>query len=545
VGLAPEEQAAPIASPIATIRLLLAAYAETLKVINALPAMPMVATRWHWWSRSDAPIRIPRVSWMLRSLTVWHIDRVLDGAERVFRRRSALGIAEEGEADALTAVAEFRASLPSRSRALRLGVLSLATLVLARLLATLLPHLAGHARIRTATALDRLFDSTLGALQFTATSIGSALAALFTASPAALAAAAALLIASLYLILRPVSTAFRLKRLLLNLYPHAESMRSETPASWSVTRSTGVYRLEQKTFAAFDARCPSEPPLDLLVCLTMPIALIAVCVLSSAGLADVSTSWWSTLALVGFVLVFYGTPAGMRLAWLAAAWRARQGSPRSGWLLADDVSVSWRTKPVRCRSPVLICWLSFMYPFTYVLAWLPWWSTARDLRDLGRAHGVKPLQDIRPAAQAFAVGPGVFCYGILPLIMLLRAPRYIREAQMAIGLEQPVSRQIAWLAPIWPVLCLLLQRELNRLWQAEGSDTRPFGPVIDPALPIDAAPAISQMVSPEARPAGLDSLAPVGEGDGERGESVLPQHGPDDRADPGRVEGTADHVQAP
>jgi hypothetical protein len=58
--------------------------------------------------------------------------------------------------------------------------------------------------------------------------------------------------------------------------------------------------------------------------------------------------------------------------------------------------------------------------------------------------------------------------GAPALVVLFRAPRYISEAQAAIGLEHPVTRHIAWLAPIWPVLCVLLQRELNRLWQAQG-----------------------------------------------------------------------------
>ena len=80
---------------------------------------------------------------MLRSLTLWHIDRVLSGAERTFHRRSALGIAKAGEAEALGAVAEFRASLPSRSKALRIGVLVIAALVVAHLLAILLLHYRG------------------------------------------------------------------------------------------------------------------------------------------------------------------------------------------------------------------------------------------------------------------------------------------------------------------------------------------------------------------------------------------------------------------
>jgi len=61
----------------------------------------------------------------------------------------------------------------------------------------------------------------------------------------------------------------------------------------------------------------------------------------------------------------------------------------------------------------------------------------------------------------------------------------VREAQAATGLERLVLRRIAWLAPIWPVLCVLLQRELNRLWQ--GSCPRVDQPdeVIDlAALPV-------------------------------------------------------------
>ncbi len=211
--------------------------------------IPMVATGWHWWSRQGAPIRLPRVSWMLRSLTLWHIDRVLSGAEGVFHRRSALGIAGAGEANALSAVAEFRASLPSRSKALRIGVLVIATLVVAHLLATLLLQIGTH-HLETnsqGTIANQLIGNTLGSLQLTFGSIGPAVDNLvdnlFKASPSGLGTAALLLLVSLYLILWPIASAFRLKRLLFNLYPHADSMRGSTAATWSVPRSTGVYSL--------------------------------------------------------------------------------------------------------------------------------------------------------------------------------------------------------------------------------------------------------------------------------------------------------------
>jgi hypothetical protein len=311
VGVARGVQAAQ--SPIATVRLLLLAYADTLDVIDGLPVIPMVATGWHWWSRPAAPIRLPRVRWMLRSLTLWHIERVLGGAERVFRRRTALGIAAPGEADALTAVTDFRASLPSRSRVLRVAALAIAALVLARVVATLLSHLGTHGALTAPTAAERLYDNVLGAL-LSPSSLGSAV----TAPLIGLALNGVLLGLCLYLIVRPVAGAFRLKRLLLNLYPHADSMRGSTPATWSVSRSTGVYRLERETFAFFGARVPGEPPLDLLASLAPPIVWVAVCAAVAVGISATERTWGSFGNSVLFLIIVC-TPAVIRLAWLAAA----------------------------------------------------------------------------------------------------------------------------------------------------------------------------------------------------------------------------------
>jgi hypothetical protein len=276
-------------------------------------------------------------------------------------------------------------------------------------------------------------------------------------------------------------------------------MRGSTPATWSVSRSTGVYRLEQETFAAFGARVPGEPPLDLLASLALPIIWIA---LWAAASYVAEPTNWDAFAFSAFLLIIFCTPAVIRLAWLAAAWRARNGRPRSVWLLADEVSVPWRTKPVRCRSPVLICWLSLMVPLLYVIAWWPWWSTAHDLREMGRAYDVKHLRDMHPVAQALAVSPAALLLGGLPaLIVLLRAPRYVREAQAATGLGRQVNRHLAWLAPLWPVLCVLLQRELNRLWQAQHVRIGPHAPGTDLPRTIDATAQAQSIASDASRKA--------------------------------------------
>jgi hypothetical protein len=480
-GMLGEPSLKGTADAIATVRRLLVSYTDTLDVLDCLPAMPVVATGWHWWSRPGAPIRLPRVSWMLRSLTLWHIDHVLSGAEKMLHRRSALGIAGAGEADALRAVAEFRASLPSRSKALRIGGLVVAALVVARLLTTFLVDVfPGHVDPGSpGSVANQLFDKTLGGLQLTSSSIGPAIDNVFKASPAVLTLAALFLLVSVYLIMWPVASAFRLKRLLLNLYPHADSMRGSTPASWSVSRSAGVYGLERETFAMLGGRVPGEPPLDLVVSLAIPTAWIVFWVFGFV-IADFLEPTGSPDFLgdvLGLLLVFI-PPAAIRFAWLAAARRARSGLPRSAWLFADEVTVPWRSEPVRCRSPLLIGMLSVWAPGLFLIVGWLWRSTSRDLRDLGCAYNVRHLRGMHPAAQALAVGPGIVLLGIPALVVLFRAPRYISIAQAAIGLERPVTRHIAWLAPMWPVLCVLLQRELNRLWQAQsmqdGERTQPM-----------------------------------------------------------------------
>ncbi len=141
--------------------------------------------------------------------------------------------------------------------------------------------------------------------------------------------------------------------------PSEANAARSTPASWSVSRSAGVYSLERETFAMLGGRVPGEPPLDLVVSLAIPTAWIVFWVFGFV-IADFLEPVGSPDFLgdvLGLLLVFI-PPAAIRFAWLAAARRARNGLPRSAWLFADEVTAPWRSEPVRCRSPLLIGMLS-------------------------------------------------------------------------------------------------------------------------------------------------------------------------------------------
>jgi hypothetical protein len=306
---------------------------------------------------------------------------------------------------------------------------------------------------------------------------------------------------------------FRLKRLLLSLYPDPAGKLATTPASRSMTRAEGIYDLERETFALLGARVPSEPPLDLLTSALVPTCWIAfwVRLLVANGRDDAALGYIGghlNLEFVFFVaaaqllpaLLLSLPPAALRLAWLAAAWRARTGRTRSTWLLGDEVRVSWHPTPVHLRSPLLIGWPALMYlsfmcrfflwwpadPVTWaviLVTWLAllrlWWSTARDLRGLGRKYGLdrlhrrNPLWRLPAGAQVLVLAS--LC--LLPSpVMLFFAARQVREAQLAVGIGTPIARSVAWLGfilPVLPVQCALLQRQLNRIWLAEATHTAP------------------------------------------------------------------------
>ena len=166
-----------------------------------------------------------------------------------------------------------------------------------------------------------------------------------------------------------------------------------------------------------------------------------------------------------------GAPPIVRLGWLWEVWRARRDGVERPMLLRTRIAVPWREKPVRGRSPLLVFLLTASFAL-WPLLMLMWVGTARDLRSLGEARGVKRLRHLHPIGSAICLW--------LYLIPLFRAPRRIRDAQLVLEVPNPVSQHLAWLTPLWPVQCALLQRELNRLWLAAEGSTAPDEPAAAP-----------------------------------------------------------------
>ncbi len=448
---------------------LLTAYAATLDLVDRVGPVPLVAVGRRWIAPMTGPLRLPRPAFMLRALTVRHMDAVLAGLERRGRRRAALGSELPSLAGDAVAVADFRASLPPISWRLRATGLVLAVLVVARVLGSVVPRdfdllttwLPGQ------DGITKLLDSTFETFEPSATNVGAAFDSLLAASAAELLAFGLLLGLAAFIVLRPVATAFRLKRMLLNIYPGGASALRSIPASWSVCRSVGVYALERDALATLGGRPPREVPLDLVVSLVLALGLATFYVVGGALVAseDLAIVW----AILGS-LVVYATPAAVRVAWLTAAWRSRAGRGRGGGLIAEELDVDWRADTVRRRSPLLIGLAGALAPYGLTGWW--WWRVSNELRDFGHARDVPAASGpLKPSVETIMMSIG--CYVVVPpFIVIITAVSRVRAAQVAAGLARPLNPRIVWLAPVFPLLCGLLQRELNRLWDATATPAR-------------------------------------------------------------------------
>jgi hypothetical protein len=184
-----------------------------------------------------------------------------------------------------------------------------------------------------------MIDSMSALLNPTARSLGEMGTALLAAKPRELLALTVTATIALYIVLRPIVTGFKLKRLLLNTYPTAEEGIRSHSMRWSSPRATGLYRLEDELFGSLHARRPLEIPLDLIVSsliLLLPLASWAVVTPrlivfrltrgQSLGWHAPPTANFQPIyeALVILGLVFFVLPA-IRLAWLLLTWWQRTG----------------------------------------------------------------------------------------------------------------------------------------------------------------------------------------------------------------------------
>jgi hypothetical protein len=452
--------------PSASLLELLKAYQRVRDAADNLPPVVMVRTR-HQAPEVLSRFRsLPRPQWFLRFFIDFHVDQVLAALNRRYSERAALTQTSQFDEFDRRAVEEFRRSIPPLSARIRgysialfLLVLALAKLVL-RWLETFAGGAGGESQIHTGSpgvlgslhpdpSRDLLDKIGVGLTSPTPDAVHEVSNALVAAGPKGALMAALAMALAVYAVLRPLTPAFRLKRMFFNLYPSVAQYRDVTTARWHVSHSTGVYELERVHFRALGISPEREFPFDLL----LP-ALFMLYPLVMGVLILQLTFVEHDLALLAFEVVFgllLLAAVAVRFGWLLRTWRRRCTRGRVPYV-PFEVQLKNSRAIARVQSPSSVGLLSLLsyilLGLSGVLALAPWWYRInRELRDLGSAHGVKLGRS--PSMSAVALLGGFF-YGIPAMPTVYRTCRRIQIAQRITG--QPERLKPPWILMLG-VLC--------------------------------------------------------------------------------------------
>lgn len=363
----------------ADVRALLAEYARVVRAAEELHGLVWVRTRppgsapcASWW-------RLPRPTLGLRILVVRHVTRSVDALSRTYARQAALGELDEQGLRTRQMIADYRAALQPIPWKSVLVLSAIAGLLVTRVLVGASADVVAYILNVNALegeqqqALTRMVDRLLS---FSTTLSPAGLVDQVTAARdvglSGLLVLAMLMLLAAYVVLRPMSTVFRVKRMLFNLCDAPDLRR--TTSTWHVPRATGIYARERVVFR--DAGCaePTETALDLALSM---LGVLLVCAFFLRLWAF--DPYTGRLLLSGGALPSdYGfialtvLLAAARAAWLVRAMRSRRaGSPHGalptvrvlpatarlvdqrspletfGWLVATSfVMVGWLVIPV-------------------------------------------------------------------------------------------------------------------------------------------------------------------------------------------------------
>lgn len=417
------------------LRGLLRSYRQTLQRSERLPTILWMRTR----PRGSAPfagwLRLPRLTWGTSLLVLHHVSRSVDALSRAYAARAALGELDERGLRERQMLTDFRASLrPVKWQWFVIGSVVATVLVgkllvegFARSVQLLAPWLPDESSELKEDQLAAVRDAFSGLTAIASSlSDSSSLAniedQLVKADASALMVLVATLLVAAYLVLRPVSTAFRMKRILFNLADTPEETLRRTTSTWHVRRAVGLYDRERRVLAttgsSWEAR---ERPLDLM--LSMLITLVLGWVWVSVYLGDGESVLGDRLLYAAIVMPIVVA----RLVWLGGAYASRRDTRRR-WKVPTGTLLPATSRIVDVRSAVETAIVALLF------SPIVWYRQARQLADLRAEVRAQSLS--RPTGR------------LHPMALLLAAPATF------------------WPLPFWPFLFL------GRAWNARGLASR-------------------------------------------------------------------------
>src|SRR5215218_3868329 len=307
---------------------LLAAYQQTLEVVEDLPAVVWVRWRGKGLRRF---VKLPYLRWFIRYFLLLHIYKNVTILNRRFHIISAMNNDHDVNKWDSEAVGLYLQGLPTPPyRRLAFTLFFVALLV-----ALPLRSVGDVALVLDLVGSIMRVDIGGVAEAFTVNKFGETVRAMLVL----------LLTASILGFF--LTSPFVLKRMLFNLYPAAKEHLSHTAAREQALSVKGIYAIEDQVFNEVGLRRPQETPFDLLYRVYVLLVLLLLIVLlglmslitalavaiEEKSLAFEGSGWYIHLTVNTFweVIIFFGLPtiiflmafvAYFRL--LLKAWRSRK-----------------------------------------------------------------------------------------------------------------------------------------------------------------------------------------------------------------------------
>ncbi len=432
------------------VRLLLIGYSHALDTAAALPPMLRIASRPGRWTLFEPLRRLPRSTIGTHSIAVYHARRSTAELERRYARIAATRGLTDDEQRASQLVKSFHLSLSE----LRWKLIIAGGLI--GVFVTVQVIVGGVSNLLTRAARTPGQDPASERVRALAESLiragsGAPSASSFIdlfgqfgkAGLAELLALAATLIAAAYVVVRPLSPAFRIKRLIFNLAATCPGDMRRTTTTWNVPRSVGLYQLERDVFSHLGGRAPREIDLDLWISAVPPAGMILL--LSTGDFDDAVHD----LSLLLFLVLCCALPVAARIVWLANTYRARRRTSRPVDPPAG-LRISAAGDIVEVRSVVETAGLGVVTNYLLCSGFLVpspiWIRLVRERRDLEmakRPDGAAPQR--RSSLPWPAVGSAMLMW-LLPVIpVYIHLTRLIRLQPKGIGTAR---RTRAWLVPL-------------------------------------------------------------------------------------------------
>jgi hypothetical protein len=445
------------------VRRLLIGYGIAVDTAVALPALVRIATRPRPRSIFDALRFLPRPTMGTSTMVTHHVRRSTAALARRYDRQAATRGLTDDEKHANELVKTFYASLPEPRWKLIIAAGLIAVFIVTRIITgpvskavtEALKFFGGQINADAVkTDIDAVLRS--GSAVPTAGSFMDLFGQFGKAGPAELVTLASTIAIAGYLVLRPLSAAFRVKRIIFNMAASGDIDLDRTTTAWNIPRSVGLYQSEQAVFAGLGARAPREFDFDLWISV-VPVGVLLWALWPGTITAHgVSWSIWVLQVAVAATL------AGARIAWLVQTGRLRRRTispidPPAGFRTPSANGVLEARLVLETAS---LGFASFLFLWAvpiqigFVVPSPVWVRLVRERRNLERALNlsVGMWQRLPRADVWLALGSAILLWVVPPLPLAIHLTKLSRMQPPGVG---SARRTRAWLVPLATVVTVL------------------------------------------------------------------------------------------